>query len=311
METNKVIEELHQKLADAGFKSSMVAAEHLNDLQHELNEQLAQGSINREFYDEIISRYDIDWDFEPRTDLPMAQSIIIVAAPQPKVRIKFELSGNTLYATIPPTYLHDVDAEVLHIIESHLKDHGYTAYDAILPEKLLAVNSGLARYGRNNIAYIDDWGSYFRIKAYISDVPLASDNWQEVKMLERCTRCSLCLKKCPTGAIHEESFLIHAEQCLTFFNEGSKEFPGWIDSSWHNCLIGCMVCQDVCPINKDQIDWIIDGEEFSEEETMMILEGESKSNLPRMTFGKLKRLYMVEYHNLLSRNLGALIKGTS
>ena len=33
----------------------------------------------------------------------------------------------------------------------------------MLPEKLLAVCAGLARYGRNNIAYVDGWGSFVEL----------------------------------------------------------------------------------------------------------------------------------------------------
>ena len=69
----------------------------------------------RDFYDEIISRYDLHFDFEPPTDFPMAKSIIITAAFQPKVSIKFQLSGKTYCVIIPPTYLHGTDKESSNI----------------------------------------------------------------------------------------------------------------------------------------------------------------------------------------------------
>ena len=89
-------------------------------------------------------------------------------------------------------------------------------------------------------------------------------------------------------------------------NEGAEEFPEWIDPSWHNSLIGCMMCQDVCPVNKDYTDWIADGGEFIEEETRMILNGASKDDLPIEAIEKLKKFYMLDDYNLLQRNLSVL-----
>lgn len=303
----KAIKELLKHLANAGFKSSIVSIQHLPDLQCDLENLLEQGILCRDFYDEIITRYDLHFNFEPPADFPMAKSIIVTAASQPKVSVKFKLSGKTYCVIIPPTYLHDTDKESLNIISPHLGNYGYKVCDAILPEKLLAVHSGLASYGRNNITYIDGWGSYFRLKAFFSDIPCIVDNWQEVKVMERCNKCTVCMNKCPTNAICQDRFLISAEKCLTFFNEKSGDFPEWVNSAWHNCLIGCMICQDVCPANKDYTNWIVPGGEFSEEETLMILKGVSKDKLPLETIEKFKKLNMLDGYNLLQRNLGVLI----
>ena len=305
---NKIIKELHQHLINAGFKSSIVSIQHLSDLQCDLENLLEKGILDRDFYDEIISPYDSPFNFESPADFPTAKSIIITAALHPKVSVKFKLSDKTYCAIIPPTYLHDTDEEASNIISLHLGNYGYKICDAILPKKLLAVHSGLASYGRNNLAYINDWGSFFRLKAFFSDIPCVADNWQEVKVMEYCNKCTACMNKCPTGAIREDRFLINAEKCLTFLNEKIDDFPKWIDPAWHNSLIGCMKCQDVCPANKDYTNWIVPGREFLEEETLMILKGVSKDKLPLETIEKLKRLYLFDDYNLLPRNLGVLIR---
>jgi epoxyqueuosine reductase len=306
---NKVIKELDQHLANADFKSSIVSIQHLPDLRCDLENILEQGILGRDFYDEIISRYDLLFNFEPPTDFTMAKSIIITAALQPKVSVKFKLSSKTHCVIIPPTYLHDTDKEASNIISLHLGNYGYKICAAILPVKLLAVHGGLASYGRNNLAYIDGWGSFFRLKAFFSDIPCIEDNWQEVRMMECCNKCAACMNKCPTSAIRQDRFLISAEKCLTFFNEKSDNFPEWVNPAWHNCLIGCMRCQDVCPVNKDYTNYIAPGREFSEEETLMILKkGVSKDKLPLETIEKLKKLYLLDEYNILQRNLEVLIR---
>jgi epoxyqueuosine reductase len=305
---DKGIKELDQHLADTNFKSSIVSIQHLPDLQRDLENLLEQGILSRDFYDEIISRYNLYFNFEPPTDFPMAKSIIITAALQPKVSVKFQLSNKTYSVIIPPNYSYDTDKEASNIISRDLEKYGYKVYTAKLPVKLLAVHSGLASYGRNNIAYISGWGSFFRLKAFFSDIPGIEDNWREVRMMECCNKCEACMNKCPTGAIRQDRFLISAEKCLTFFNEKSDNFPGWINPAWHHCLIGCMRCQDVCPVNKDYTKYIVPGGEFSEEETLKILKGISKDKLPLETIEKLKKLCLLDEYNLLQRNLEVLIR---
>lgn len=296
-------------MTNGGFKSAIVSIRHLSELRDNLEQLLESGLLNRDFYDEIVSRLDLYWDFEPPADLPGIQSIILVAAPVLKVRVPVTVSGKTSCVIIPPNYLNSTDKEMKDILSHCSQRYGLRFVEAILPEKLLAVRSGLARYGRNNIAYIDGWGSYFRLRTFFSDVPCPPDHWREMKMMGLCDSCSACRKMCPTGAISEGRFLIRCERCLTFYNEGPEDFPEWIDSAWHNCLIGCMICQDICPANRKFTDWIDGGEAFTEEETMMIWDGIPLDKLPRVMAEKLGKLNMIDDYGLLRRNLRVLING--
>jgi len=65
-----------------------------------------------------------------------------------------------------------------------------------------------------------------------------------------------------------------------------------------------MHCQRVCPQNKQFIEWIGGEEEFSEEETALLLEGVPRDRLPARTLGKLEHLSLVDYLDSLPRNLG-------
>jgi len=304
---NSVIEGLQKELSQNGFMSTVVSIHRLSEVRSDLERLLELGILDGDFYDEITSRYDMEWNFEPPTDFQTARSIILVAAPQPKVRIKFELSGKVYHVIIPPTYLHDTDEIARGIVSRFLECDGYQIVDALLPEKLVAVRSGLACYGRNNISYIDGWGSFYRLKAFFSDMPCATDHWQEADMMERCETCKACMKACPAGAIDGDRYLIRGERCLTFFNEETGSFPEWVDPEWHNCLMGCMACQDICPVNSEHKDWIVDGDEFSEDETRMILDGHPRDGLSPEMSEKLKRLYMWDHYRLLQRNLTVLI----
>jgi len=71
-----------------------------------------------------------------------------------------------------------------------------------------------------------------------------------------------------------------------------------------------MHCQRVCPLNKDFIGWFGEEEEFSEEETTLLLEGVPHDKVPATTLRKLERLSLAEDLDRLPRNLGVFFKKT-
>jgi len=166
----------------------------------------------------------------------------------------------------------------------------------------------MAKYGKNNITYVEGLGSFVRLRAFLSDMPTDRGDWLEPRVMKECDRCKACLNECPTRAIVPDRFLIHAERCITFLNEGREDFPEWIDPAWHNSLIGCMKCQLVCPVNKRFIKWVEEGEAFDEAETELILNGVPLDRIPPETAHKLNRCYMLEDLDVLPRNLRALLK---
>ena len=73
--------------------------------------------------------------------------------------------------------------------------------------------------------------------------------WDEPLQLDRCERCSACLRACPSGAIRADRFLLQTDRCLTSVNEDEAPFPDWVDPAWHHCAVGCLRCQQSCPEN--------------------------------------------------------------
>jgi hypothetical protein len=69
-----------------------------------------------------------------------------------------------------------------------------------------------------------------------------------------------------------------------------------------------MICQKVCPANKAVVKWIENGAVFDREETALIMDGISADQLPRETLEKIKKVEIVEYYDVLGRNLKALIE---
>jgi epoxyqueuosine reductase len=157
-------------------------------------------------------------------------------------------------------------------------------------------------------------GSFHRPAAFYSDLPCDEDApWQPVRMLERCTDCRACLRRCPTGAIVEERFLLHAERCIVYHNEkpGAVPFPDWLKPAWHNCLVGCMHCQAICPENKAVVGWVEDGPAFSAEETALLMAGTPPDQLPAALAHKLREGDLLDMLDILPRNMKALFERTN
>jgi len=69
-----------------------------------------------------------------------------------------------------------------------------------------------------------------------------------------------------------------------------------------------MICQRVCPENKEFLAWIEEGAEFSQEETALLLEGIALDKLPAALVEKLARWDLVDLLDILPRNLGVLLR---
>jgi epoxyqueuosine reductase len=301
---DETAERICSELEERGYRGIVLPIEHVAQLKHEIEECSSQGRIDAGLCEKRLTHFE----FDVAISLPRACSIIVTAAPQPQRKITFHFNEQTHLVIIPPTYYNDTDNQIGNMLQNILNSNDYQLYPAALPLKLLAVCSGMATYGKNNIAYVEGMGSFVRLKAFLSDMPTGRSDWLEPRAMNECDRCKACLNECPTRAIVQDRFLIHAERCITFFNEESEEFPEWIDPAWHNSLIGCMKCQLLCPVNKRFVKWVEEGETFDEAETELILNGVPLDRIPPETAHKLNRGYMLEYLDLLPRNLRALLK---
>jgi len=300
------MEQALRELEKQGFQARTVSIAHLPELQEAVEGQHDRGEFSENFYQERLT----DFRFAPPKSLPGARTIIVATLPQPKIQVVFCLHGKSIPLLIPPTYLYYPDLQAGEILKRTLGAKGFRAARANLPLKLLAARSGLGSYGKNNICYVPGMGSYHRPMAFYSDDPAAEDSWQEAGLMERCRRCRACLKKCPTGAIGADRFLLHAERCLTYLNEKAGNFPDWVKPSFHNAIVGCLDCQDVCPENAPFRKWVEPGGEFSEKETLFLL-GDSEKKLPASIHKKLQALDLMEYIEFLPRNIRAVLAASS
>lgn len=303
--TQPGVEKLFDRIEQRGWRGRMVPIHHLADL-----EEAIRGRHERGLLDDALYRRQLAcFSFGPPAELREARSIIIVAVPTPQMRILFQWRGRRVPVVVPPTYVSYTPRteSVQAALAGWLGEDGYHLAAPRLPLKTLAVRSGLASYGRNNVCYVPGLGSFLQLVAGLSDLPCDGDPWREPQALARCESCVACQRRCPTGAIADDRFLLHAERCLTYHNEAAADFPDWVDPSWHHCLIGCLRCQTVCPENQAVLGWFEDRGEFSEPETALFLQRAPLAELPAVTASKLRSLEINEDYRLLCRNLSMIV----
>lgn len=297
------------QMKEKGYIARVVPIKHIIEIGNELKTLEDRKLLDADILNILKYFYICDY-----SDVPFdVKSVIVAASPCRIAKVFFNYRGRKIPLTIPPTYV-EYKSEPIKI-ESCLQQilaaenyHAQIAYN--LPGKIIAVKCGLGLYGKNNICYFDGMGSFALLCTFYSDLPCENDNWSDARLMERCKTCDACINSCPTGAISPKSYLIKAERCITYHNEFSNApvFPEWINSSAHNCVVGCMYCQACCPVNRNYLDRIVEMEEFSEDETEKIMQGADKDNLSGETVEKIERLNLMVYYDKLARNIKALLE---
>ncbi len=277
------------------FPHEVVSAERRADLKRELDAAHEAGLLS----DLVFRSYGRIFDCAVPDECAGARSLIVGALPHPQSRVVFSHRGESFSALVPPTYVRywELTRRAEEAINRALAPLGHWARFARVPQKALAVHSGLARYGRNNIAYVPGLGSFHMLVSYYSSLECDADGWVEPALLDRCERCTACRRACPTGAIGDDRVALHQERCITFYSgySGPQEIPEWLDPNWIECLIGCRMCQMVCPENRFLNRWVGDVWRFSEEETSALLSGLTPATLPDGLREKLDAMGLIEF----------------
>jgi epoxyqueuosine reductase len=290
---------------------TILSIRHLAELQAEFERFLLDTRLSTH---PVFRGYLGEMCFQPPQEMPGACAIIVLASFIPAQQVEFHYRGRAVTAFLPGGYyLPDFTRDQLRALvrQEIVRDPAHSLLPAgELPLKMLAVRSGLGKYGRNNICYVEGLGSFISLRAYFTDRPLEEDSWGEMELLETCQKCRACLRQCPMGCISEENFVVDVGRCLTLYNEGESEFPDWIPTEVHHALVGCMRCQWSCPANREAVGKTGRLEAVSEQETEQILTGEPDAELIASLTRKLKGFSLAaspQGFPFLRRNLKALL----
>jgi epoxyqueuosine reductase len=300
MSSVKVVKELE----NVGIRARFASVTVLKSVRDDIQKLLSDGALDRQVYNESLSIFACAI---PST-FSDAKSFIVAAVPSPPVKVVFNHQGRPFETLVPPTYADskEVDDKVLATMKRC--DPNARFERAYLPVKTLASRTGVILYGRNNIGYVPERGSYHRLTSFLTDIEVEETIWREKEMLPACKTCRMCLDACPNHVILEDRFLIRAERCLTYLNEKPSDspLPEWVRKDAHNALIGCMICQRVCPYDKNALMDIKEGVTFSEQETSLLLGDLTDESVGAMVDEKLGKVGLDR--SIFPRNLKVLME---
>lgn len=306
------MEEIKYQTPNIVYRYKTMSVDHFKKLQHDIDTLRKKNKLSR---NKTYRGYIDKLKFEIPENFQKAKSIIILSVFTKLMYVNFHLDGKKHEVMMPPQYYDDGISEndLKNIVQKEIiKESGFRVENATAVHlKMLAARSGLAKYGINNLCFVDGMGSFITLYAFYTDYQFKEDNWQKITFMDTCRTCPICYGICPTNCIKKENFVIDVGHCITLYNEIKGNFPRWILPSMHNALMGCMKCQKHCPENEEYIKLAGRMEDITEEETRKILLGKPDDVLLRSLSDKLRNFPPAsskEYFPIFKRNLSPLLR---
>lgn len=185
--------------------------------------------------------------FEPETDDSRTKSLAVLLWPYAPSALT---QGEALFVDsyYPASNLAYHAAKEL---EKRLTAAGcFAKANVSYPAKEAAVRAGLGRIGRNSLLITPEFGTRVVIILMATDIacdPIGKEPCEEER---GCLGCGQCAAACPSGAMDEQG-LSHPERCLRNFMMEGNVTPEPLRKRMSMRLLGCDICQRVCPMQPD------------------------------------------------------------
>ncbi len=232
--------------------TGVTSADPFDQLGDLLADRIRAGNLNGlDWFTEERARFSAS----PRNLHVSARSIISIGVPyrlapvtrpddEPRGRISRYAWGHDYHRTLKSRmkcFLALLEHELGREIEARL-----LVDTARIVDRAVAARSGLGWYGKNTMILVPGHGSWVMLGDMLVDIEIEPD--QSLK--PRCGRCTLCVDRCPTGAI-KPGYVIDTPRCISFLTiELRDAIPHDLRPLMEDWVFGCDDCQEVCPYTK-------------------------------------------------------------
>jgi epoxyqueuosine reductase len=115
-------------------------------------------------------------------------------------------------------------------------------------ERSLAVAAGLGWTGKNTCLIHPKLGSFGFLAVLLTSLPVENER-APTAVPDRCGTCRRCIEACPTGAL-VAPYRMDATLCISYLTiEHKGPIAEDLMAGMGRQVLGCDICQDVCPWN--------------------------------------------------------------
>jgi epoxyqueuosine reductase len=204
---------------------------------------------------------------DPRRALDGARSLIVVALNYNSAQPYSTEQAGIHDADSPRGWIsryawgddyHEVLREKLNALVARMHERWPEPFDARayvdtgpVVERVAAKYAGLGWLAKNTCLINEQLGSWLFLGVVVTTLELeASLAPNEPPAADLCGNCTLCLDACPTQAF-AAPYVLDARRCISYLTiELRGAIPEELRPAMGNAVIGCDICQDVCPWNR-------------------------------------------------------------